>query len=572
LSEQFLMSAAFLTMHSFRPPFYGRRGIAHWRTGGSVVITEEYIRLTPNIPSRAGFLWNKKIATLKNWRAELSFRVSGYDKLGGDGLAFWAIADPPRNDGPAYGGPNQWTGLAVFVDTFDNYGTGKTPLITLAGNDGSGKYTSADDGRSVALDSCTLPIRNAQQPVALIVTCRNQVVQVELNIDGVVHKCASASVQMPPKYYFGVSAATGGLSDNHDVLQLSVVDIDNELDEEALSEKQPLRDPIHEQIKTGDAIGAARDDDPEVQQLKAATADGVEQKAHTREEEALVHGGDVKEELAPHEHSRAEEKAERQEWPDPANRAELEGLLARFKQQIQDRTAEELIKEQQEHDANDDHTVENNDPWTKEKPPASLTEIYEAMSMQLAEVESNQGKIMDELHRIHQSSTRLSVDMLTSSRNSAAGMLELIEEQMKDRATKQDISESLQNQMVLVNEVRDSLRKQEEVTQRILNSFEDLKLSVSAKVGASKEVTSMGVQSVQDSVSAIKSTVDSLERKMQTLAKSGNNKDTVVLPSSQSDSDWTIWIVVLVVQIVFAAGLWTFVKYKRQEASKTHLF
>jgi hypothetical protein len=41
------------------------------------------------------------------------------------------------------------------------------------------------------------------------------------------------------------------------------------------------------------------------------------------------------------------------------------------------------------------------------------------------------------VHRVDQRSSRLGVEMLTSSRTSAAGMLELIEEQMKDRATKQ---------------------------------------------------------------------------------------------------------------------------------------
>jgi hypothetical protein len=53
-------------------------------------------------------------------------------------------------------------------------------------------------------------------------------------------------------------------------------------------------------------------------------------------------------------------------------------LLARFKQQVRDRTVEALVKEQEEHDANDQHhSVESNDPWIKEKPPSNLEEIYE---------------------------------------------------------------------------------------------------------------------------------------------------------------------------------------------------
>jgi hypothetical protein len=75
-------------------------------------------------------------------------------------------------------------------------------------------------------------------------------------------------------------------------------------------------------------VGAARDDDPEVQQLKKETESlEVEQKAHTREEEARVHGDDASEQV-PHQHTATEEKQEkeREEWPDPANREELVGI------------------------------------------------------------------------------------------------------------------------------------------------------------------------------------------------------------------------------------------------------
>jgi hypothetical protein len=40
-------------------------------------------------------------------------------------------------------------------------------------------------------------------------------------------------------------------ADNHDVLQLTVVDLDTETADDGLSENQPLRDPLHKDIKTG---------------------------------------------------------------------------------------------------------------------------------------------------------------------------------------------------------------------------------------------------------------------------------------------------------------------------------
>jgi hypothetical protein len=61
---------------------------------------------------------------------------------------------------------------------------------------------------------------------------------------------------------------------------------------------------------------------------------------------------------------------------------------------------------------------------------------------------------------------------------------------------------------------------------------------------------------------------------MQTLSAAQNRAKgaVVVQPANSGNSDWTMWLVVLFVQVLFAAGLWAFVKYKKNEASKTHLF
>ena len=41
---------------------------------------------------------------------------------------------------------------------------------------------------------------------------------------GIPKECFSANIELPPGYFFGMSAATGGLSDNHDVTQFIVTD------------------------------------------------------------------------------------------------------------------------------------------------------------------------------------------------------------------------------------------------------------------------------------------------------------------------------------------------------------
>ncbi len=65
---------------------------------------------------------------------------------------FWVIQDPQEGD--VFGGPNNWKGLGIFVDTYDNDGQKDNPVITVWNNDGTKTYTMIDDGKSGALTSC----------------------------------------------------------------------------------------------------------------------------------------------------------------------------------------------------------------------------------------------------------------------------------------------------------------------------------------------------------------------------------------------------------------------------------
>jgi hypothetical protein len=107
----------YMTANSFRAPFYlcNSHSISHpfensshssargtlpfWNFGGSAVITDEFIRLTPSEKSRVGFIWNSKPATYDNWEVALHFKIHGSAGLGADGLAFWYINSQTR-DGP----------------------------------------------------------------------------------------------------------------------------------------------------------------------------------------------------------------------------------------------------------------------------------------------------------------------------------------------------------------------------------------------------------------------------------------------------------------------------------------
>jgi mannose-binding lectin 2 len=77
---------------SFRPPFaWSSTGpVPNWDFGGSTVVTDGYIRITPDRQSRRGWLWNRNPAQMKAWEIEVEFKVHGQGRhTYGDGFAIW---------------------------------------------------------------------------------------------------------------------------------------------------------------------------------------------------------------------------------------------------------------------------------------------------------------------------------------------------------------------------------------------------------------------------------------------------------------------------------------------------
>lgn len=89
------------------------------------------------MPHVKGSLWSREKNTHSEWLAQLKIRISGPGHIGGEGFAFWytkdrgappyilaekypASVDPSGHAlGPVYGALDQWNGLAVMFDTFD---------------------------------------------------------------------------------------------------------------------------------------------------------------------------------------------------------------------------------------------------------------------------------------------------------------------------------------------------------------------------------------------------------------------------------------------------------------------
>lgn len=105
--------------------------VPYWDYTGSVMFTQNYVRLTPDEQSMAGAVWNQLPCFSRNWEIILNFKVAGKGKdLFGDGFAFW-YAKERMVPGPVFGSKDYFSGLAIIVDTYSNHNGPHNVCITI---------------------------------------------------------------------------------------------------------------------------------------------------------------------------------------------------------------------------------------------------------------------------------------------------------------------------------------------------------------------------------------------------------------------------------------------------------
>lgn len=93
--------------------------IPFWEHGGSAIASNDQIRLTPSIRSQKGRIWSKNAIQVADWEIEVVLRVNGRGRVGADGMAIW-YTDKMGTEGPVFGSNDNWNGLGIFLDSFDN--------------------------------------------------------------------------------------------------------------------------------------------------------------------------------------------------------------------------------------------------------------------------------------------------------------------------------------------------------------------------------------------------------------------------------------------------------------------
>ncbi|EDO33405.1 predicted protein, partial [Nematostella vectensis] len=217
--------------YSFKGPhLVNKQGsIPFWNFGGSAMPSNEQVRLTPSLRDKKGFMWTANKFTSEWWEIEVSFRVTGRGRVGADGLAIW-FTEKPGEEGPVFGSSDKWTGLGVLCDSFDNDGQQNNPFVSVMVNDGTKNYEHYNDGKNQHLGGCLRDFRNRPHPVRVRVRYYQNVLTLWFHSgmstsNEEFELCTRVeNVNLPKEGgYFGLSAATGGLADDHDAFSFSTL-------------------------------------------------------------------------------------------------------------------------------------------------------------------------------------------------------------------------------------------------------------------------------------------------------------------------------------------------------------
>ncbi|XP_030752265.1 protein ERGIC-53 [Sitophilus oryzae] len=212
--------------YSFKPPYLAQKdgSVPFWEYGGNAIASSENVRLAPSLRSQKGAIWTKNPLNFNEWEVDIAFRISGRGRIGADGMAFWYTQAKGSYDGDVFGSSDQWVGLGIFFDSFDNDNKHNNPYIYAVVNDGNKKFEHHSDGTTQQLAGCLRDFRNKPFPTRARIEFHNNILTLLFhngmtNNEQDYEMCFRVeNVFLPKSGYFGLSAATGGLADDHDVI------------------------------------------------------------------------------------------------------------------------------------------------------------------------------------------------------------------------------------------------------------------------------------------------------------------------------------------------------------------
>ncbi|GAA99123.1 uncharacterized protein L969DRAFT_621617 [Mixia osmundae IAM 14324] len=194
--------------------------------GTAIVNTNKHIRLTQDRPSQAGWLWSRLPITPTGFEIEFEFRVDGKSNtLFGDGFAVW-LTSSRATQGPVFGNEDLWRGLAIFFDTYANSRhSWAFPQILAINNDGTTSYDHGSDGATQSEIRCSIDFRRTDVAAKAKMTYfRNNYFELAIQHrawDEYETCFVIRNLTLPGSPFLGFTAATGDVSDDHDIVSVS---------------------------------------------------------------------------------------------------------------------------------------------------------------------------------------------------------------------------------------------------------------------------------------------------------------------------------------------------------------
>ncbi|VDL60193.1 unnamed protein product [Hymenolepis diminuta] len=237
--------------HSLVPPYTGG-----WTTYGTTMISPSFVRLTADQKGSTAGISNIYPLHSRDWEVIIDFKVFGSKgTLFGDGFAFW-YTDTPIKPGNALGAEVTFKGLGIFYDTYSNHNSGHGhdyPYVSCMVNNRSIAYDHDHDGNQTQLAGCHSSFRNKNHKTRTRITYSKNTLTVDMDVNhqNEWKNCISlGGVHLPTGYYLGISAATGDLTDTHDILSLKTYDLGLPYSQEEILEDRSMIEPYAELAAT----------------------------------------------------------------------------------------------------------------------------------------------------------------------------------------------------------------------------------------------------------------------------------------------------------------------------------
>ncbi|EDK43679.1 conserved hypothetical protein [Lodderomyces elongisporus NRRL YB-4239] len=220
-----------LTQQGLSRPFLDESQfhVKNWDLKGNTMVrNNDFIRLTSNAPHLALNMFSKMPIEADSFEMELTFHIHNDEVkhgLVGDGLAVWFL-DKPSEVGEIFGIRNKFTGLGIMMDTYKNGKRGSFPFINLMLGDGKTFYNKGTDGYETRLAGCyAKEILNplSKETKMRLIYMKNGYLSIDFNYFG-RHEdwqnCVTLTdVKLPHIKYLGLSANTGQLYENVDIIE-----------------------------------------------------------------------------------------------------------------------------------------------------------------------------------------------------------------------------------------------------------------------------------------------------------------------------------------------------------------